>query len=77
MYKDFEFIGKGGFGLVFKATNKIDESQCAIKIMKINLDLKEEKEDLKVTQEIKTMLKFKKKYFKIFNVFRAEECVNY
>ena len=69
MYKDFEFIGKGGFGVVFKATNKIDESQCAIKIMKINLDLKEEKEDLKVTQEIKTMLKFKKK-----NIVRYKTC---
>jgi hypothetical protein len=68
-YKDFQFIGKGGFGVVFKATNKIDESQCAIKIMKINLDLKEEKEDLKVTQEIKTMLKFKNK-----NIVRYKTC---
>ena len=68
-YKDFEFIGKGGFGVVFKATNKIDESQCAIKVMKINLDLKEENEDLKVTQEIKTMLKFKKK-----NIVRYKTC---
>ena len=68
-YKDFEFIGKGGFGIVFKATNKIDESQCAIKVMKINLDLKEENEDLKVTQEIKTMLKFKKK-----NIVRYKTC---
>ena len=68
-YKDFEFIGKGGFGVVFKATNIIDESQCAIKVMKINLDLKEEKEDLKVIQEIKTMLKFKKK-----NIVRYKTC---
>ena len=68
-YKDFQFIGKGGFGIVFKATNKFDESQCAIKIMKINLDLKEENEDLKVTQEIKTMLKFKKK-----NIVRYKTC---
>ena len=68
-YKDFEFIGKGGFGVVFKATNKIDESQCAIKVMKINLDLKEENEDLKVIQEIKTMLKFKKK-----NIVRYKTC---
>ena len=68
-YKDFQFIGKGGFGVVFKATNKFDESQCAIKVMKINLDLKEENEDLKVTQEIKTMLKFKKK-----NIVRYKTC---
>ena len=70
-YKDFQFIGKGGFGVVFKATQKIDESQCAIKIMKIDLDIKEdkEKEDLKVTQEIKSMLKFKKK-----NIVRYKTC---
>ena len=68
-YKDFQFIGKGGFGVVFKATNRIDESQWAIKIMKINLDLKEENEDLKVTQEIKTMLKFKNK-----NIVRYKTC---
>ena len=68
-FKDFQFIGKGGFGVVFKATNKIDESQYAIKVMKINLDLKEEKEDLKVIQEIKTMLKFKKK-----NIVRYKTC---
>ena len=68
-YKDFQFIGKGGFGVVFKATNKIDESQWAIKVMKINLDLKEENEDLKVTQEIKTMLKFKNK-----NIVRYKTC---
>jgi serine/threonine protein kinase len=71
LYKDFQFIGKGGFGVVFKATQKIDESQCAIKVMKINLDIKEdkEKEDLKVTQEIKSMLKFKKK-----NIVRYKTC---
>ena len=68
-FKDFQFIGKGGFGVVFKATNKIDESQYAIKVMKIDLDLKEEKEDLKVIQEIKTMLKFKKK-----NIVRYKTC---
>jgi hypothetical protein len=71
LYKDFQFIGKGGFGVVFKATQKIDESQCAIKVMKINLDIKDdkEKEDLKVTQEIKSMLKFKKK-----NIVRYKTC---
>lgn len=71
LYKDFQFIGKGGFGVVFKATQKIDESQCAIKMMKINLNIKEdkEKEDLKVTQEIKSMLKFKKK-----NIVRYKTC---
>ena len=37
--------------------------------MKINLDLKEENEDLKVTQEIKTMLKFKNK-----NIVRYKTC---
>jgi hypothetical protein len=74
-YKDFEFIGKGGFGVVLKAKNKIDESVWAIKIMHMDLDLDEQREDvikkknLKVIQEIKAMLKFKKK-----NIVRYKTC---
>ena len=67
-FKDFYFIGKGGFGVVLKASNILDEGQWAIKIMRINLDLKKAKE-LKAIQEIKMMSKFKKK-----NIVRYKTC---
>ena len=67
-FKDFQFIGKGGFGVVLKASNILDEGQCAIKIMRINLDLRKAKE-LNAIQEIKMMSKFKKK-----NIVRYKTC---
>lgn len=67
-FKDFHFIGKGGFGVVLKASNILDEGQWAIKIMRINLDLKKAKE-LNAIQEIKMMSKFKKK-----NIVRYKTC---
>ena len=67
-FKDFHFIGKGGFGVVLKASNILDEGQYAIKIMRINLDLRKAKE-LNAIQEIKMMLKFKKK-----NIVRYNTC---
>ena len=67
-FKDFEFIGKGGFGVVLKASNILDEGQWAIKIMRINLDLRKAKE-LNAIQEIKMMSKFKKK-----NIVRYKTC---
>ena len=67
-FKDFYFIGKGGFGVVLKASNILDEGQWAIKIMRINLDLKKAKE-LNAIQEIKMMSKFKKK-----NIVRYKTC---
>ena len=67
-FKDFQFIGKGGFGVVLKASNILDEGQWAIKIMRINLDLRKAKE-LNAIQEIKMMSKFKKK-----NIVRYKTC---
>ena len=67
-FKDFHFIGKGGFGVVLKASNILDEGQWAIKIMRINLDLRKAKE-LNAIQEIKMMSKFKKK-----NIVRYKTC---
>ena len=67
-FKDFHFIGKGGFGVVLKASNILDEGQWAIKIMRINLDLKKAKK-LNAIQEIKMMSKFKKK-----NIVRYKTC---
>ena len=67
-FKDFEFIGKGGFGIVLKAINILDQGQWAIKIMKINLENKGIKE-LNAIQEIKMMSKFKKK-----NIVRYKTC---
>ena len=67
-FKDFEFIGKGGFGIVLKTINILDQGQWAIKIMKINLENKGIKE-LNAIQEIKMMSKFKKK-----NIVRYKTC---
>ena len=67
-FKDFHFIGKGGFGVVLKASNILDQGQWAIKIMRIILDLKKAKE-LNAIQEIKMMSKVKKK-----NIVRYKTC---
>ncbi len=70
--KDFEniqFIGKGGFGSVFKATHIIDGGIYAIKIIKSNLGIDDELEQLNEVQEIKTMLKVEHK-----NIVRYITC---
>ena len=70
--KDFEniqFIGKGGFGSVFKATHTIDGGIYAIKIIKSNLGIDDELDQLNEVQEIKTMLKVEHK-----NIVRYITC---
>ena len=68
-FKDFKFLGKGGFGCVFQATHKIDGNQYAIKVVKINLESNNSNSELQDIQEIKTMLKFENK-----NIVRYITC---
>ena len=80
--KDFEniqFIGKGGFGSVFKATHTIDGGIYAIKIIKSNLGIDDELDQLNEVQEIKTMLKVEHKNIVRYITcwFETKEPINY
>ena len=80
--KDFEniqFIGKGGFGSVFKAKHTIDGGIYAIKVIKSNLGIDDELDNLKEVQEIKTMLKVEHKNIVRYITcwFETKEPLNY
>ena len=80
--KDFEniqFIGKGGFGTVFKAKHTIDGGIYAIKVIKSNLGIDDELDNLKEVQEIKTMLKVEHKNIVRYITcwFETKEPLNY
>jgi serine/threonine-protein kinase len=55
MRKTDEVIGKGGFGVVFKAIRKHDQKLFAIKISIVQLFLLDEKEKQDLTEEINLM----------------------
>ena len=48
-----DLIGKGGFGLVFKATDKNTEKVYAIKKTRLHLPLAQEADSLDLRQELK------------------------
>ena len=56
-FKGVEFVGRGGFGCVFKATHKLDDCVYAVKIIKINIKYNEDFLKMKELQEIKIMKK--------------------
>jgi hypothetical protein len=68
-FEEIETIGKGGFGLVFKARHKIDSSNYAIKVIELKVGLSQNLMEHKVIKEVKTMMKLNHK-----NVVRYSTC---
>ena len=68
-FEQIQLVGKGGFGSVFRALHKIDESFYAIKILKFSISPDENLSNIKEVQEIKTMMKVEHK-----NIVRYITC---
>ena len=68
-FEDFSKVGEGGFGSVFKAKHKIDDSLYALKIIKLDVKISKSLRDNNVIKEVKTMMKL---YHK--NVVRYYTC---
>jgi hypothetical protein len=68
-FEGFEKIGQGGFGLVFKAKHKIDDSLYAIKMVKLKVAQSHNLMEYKEIKEVRTMMKLNHK-----NVVRYYTC---
>ncbi len=68
-FEGFEKIGQGGFGSVFKAKHKIDDSMYAIKMIKLKVAQSQNLMEYKELKEVRTMMKLNHK-----NVVRYYTC---
>jgi hypothetical protein len=68
-FEGFEKIGQGGFGSVFKAKHKIDDSMYAIKMIKLKVAQSQNLMEYKEIKEVRTMMKLNHK-----NVVRYYTC---
>jgi hypothetical protein len=68
-FEGFEKIGQGGFGSVFKAKHKIDDSLYAIKVIKLKVAQSHNLMEYKEIKEVKTMMRLNHK-----NVVRYFTC---
>lgn len=68
-FEGFEKIGQGGFGSVFKAKHKIDDSMYAIKMIRLKVAQSQNLMEYKEIKEVRTMMKLNHK-----NVVRYYTC---
>ena len=68
-FEGFEKIGQGGFGSVFKAKHKIDDSMYAIKMIRLKVAQSQNLMEYKELKEVRTMMKLNHK-----NVVRYYTC---
>jgi hypothetical protein len=68
-FEGYEKIGQGGFGSVFKAKHKIDDSMYAIKMIRLKVAQSQNLMENKEIKEVRTMMKLNHK-----NVVRYYTC---
>eukprot|EP00392_Amoebophrya_sp_AT5.2_P007938 g7957.t1 len=73
-YEDVTYLGEGGFGVVYKAKNKLDESYAAFKVKSYRLSAHENISKIERSfNEVKTFLAMKHKHLVDFHMHWCEE----
>ncbi len=73
-YEDVTYLGEGGFGVVYKAKNKLDQSYAAFKVKNYRLTSTENIAQIERSfNEVKTFLAMKHKHLVDFHMHWCEE----